>query len=121
MYEINLQGSEPVYEQIIKLILSRMIAGLLKENDRIPSVRQFAESSGINPNTVSKAYKELEREGIIRSVSGRGTFVNSMNPEKIESIILADFDRETAQALRIGIPKETLLRRIENIQEGGEL
>lgn len=116
MYEINVQSGEPVYEQIIKFVLGRIIDGLLVEGDKMPSVRQFAADTGINPNTVSKAYKALEHDKIIKSVAGKGTFVNTVDMDKVTDIVLQDFDEVTVQALKTGIKKEKLIERINELE-----
>lgn len=65
----------PIYEQIVEKLSALMISGVLKENDPLPSVRNMAADLSINPNTVQRAYLELEREGSIRTVKGKGSFV----------------------------------------------
>lgn len=117
MYEINPQSSVPTYEQIINLILSQIINGLLDEGDKLPSIRQFAQESGINPNTVTKAYRSLEAENIIQSISGKGTFVSKINQPKITDMVLRDFDSSVKHALKSGIKKSELVKRIENMEE----
>lgn len=75
MFLINLQGKDSIYEQIKKQILRFIQTGVLKTNDKLPSVRQLAQELGINPNTVQKAYQELERDGYIYTLSKKGAFV----------------------------------------------
>ncbi len=75
MFLINLQGKETIFEQIKAQIIKFINAGVLKPNDKLPSVRELASDLGINPNTVQKAYQELEKEGYIYSVLKKGNFV----------------------------------------------
>ncbi len=75
MFLINLQGKETIYEQIKAQIIKFINAGVLKPNDKLPSVRELASDLGINPNTVQKAYQELEQAGYIYSVFKKGSFV----------------------------------------------
>ena len=76
MFLINLQGKESIYEQIKSQIEKFIINGILKPNDKLPSVRSLAEDLGINPNTVMKAYQELEKNGYIYTVNKKGVFVS---------------------------------------------
>ena len=71
MFDLDLQSRTPIYEQLYKKTIELIIKGVLKENDQLPSVRSLAKEIGVNPNTVAKAYQELERNKIIYSVSGR--------------------------------------------------
>jgi|UPI0008307B7A GntR family transcriptional regulator len=75
--QLDLQSRQPIYEQLI-LRLSELIAvGALAPDAQLPSVRNLARDLGVNPNTVQKAYQELERQGIIYSVAGKGSFIAS--------------------------------------------
>ena len=79
MFLINLQGKETIYEQIKAQIIKFINAGVLKPNDKLPSVRELASDLGINPNTVQKAYQELEQAGYIYSVFKKGSFISDIN------------------------------------------
>lgn len=76
MFLIDLQGKESIYEQIKSQIEKFIVNGILKPNDKLPSVRSVAEDLGINPNTVMKAYQELEKNGYIYTVNKKGVFVS---------------------------------------------
>ena len=82
MFLINLQGKESIYEQIRSQIEKFIKAGILKPDDRLPSVRNLAEELGINPNTVMKAYQELEKNGYIYTLNKKGVFVSGNINEK---------------------------------------
>ena len=73
---VDFKNRKPIYEQIVDNVSSLALRGILKPNESIPSVRQLAGELGINPNTIHKAYAELERRGIIYSASGRGSFIS---------------------------------------------
>ena len=75
LLKVNPSSGLPVYLQIEAQIKHRVAAGALKPDDLLPSVRKLAVELGINPNTVARAYQELENEGVIRMVPGGGTFV----------------------------------------------
>lgn len=115
MFTIDLTSRTPIYEQIYFKIIELVIKGSLKENDQIPSVRNFAKESGINPNTVAKAYQELERNGIIYSLTGRGSFIAKINREIIKEFILSDFDSSVQKALTNGAEPDELKERINKI------
>lgn len=115
MIDLDLQSRVPIYEQLYKKTVEQIIKGVLKENEQLPSVRSLAKDLGVNPNTVSKAYQELERNKIIYSVSGRGSFVAKTGDSMVKNYILSDFDEKANEALKIGISKEELKNRIEGL------
>ncbi|MBQ6334081.1 MAG: GntR family transcriptional regulator [Erysipelotrichaceae bacterium] len=84
MFLINLQGKESIYEQIRSQIVKFIETGILKPNDKLPSVRSLAQDLGINPNTVMKAYQELEKNGYIYTLNKKGVFVADNSTEKSE-------------------------------------
>lgn len=91
MIQIDPRSSSPIYEQIIKQMKELCLKGILKPGEKVPSVRELSSMIVANPNTVSKAYKELEREGVIETLRGRGTYVTEtvqikMNEEKVEML-----------------------------------
>jgi GntR family transcriptional regulator len=77
MIEFHLDGRSPVatYKQLVQQVRQALRVGLLEQGDQLPRVRQVAESLAINPNTVLKAYRELEYEGLVQGRPGLGTFV----------------------------------------------
>ena len=80
--EINLQSGVPIYPQL-KASFRRMAAlGLIKAHDQLPSVRQLASELGINPNTVQKAYGEMEQENLIYAVPGKGNYLSDIPENK---------------------------------------
>ncbi|KAF1681625.1 MULTISPECIES: GntR family transcriptional regulator YtrA [Bacillus] len=76
MIQIDPRSSTPIYEQIIQQMKELCLKGIMRPGDKLPSVRELATIIIANPNTVSKAYKELEREGIIETLRGRGTYIS---------------------------------------------
>lgn len=75
MFQLDFGDHRPIYEQIKDKIKDLIISGVLKEGEKIPSVREMAASLAINPNTIQKAYKDLENEGYIYSLRAKGSFV----------------------------------------------
>ncbi|MFC0274941.1 GntR family transcriptional regulator [Metabacillus herbersteinensis] len=84
MIQIDPRSSTPIYEQIIQQMKEFCFKGLLKPGEKLPSVRELSTMIIANPNTVSKAYKELERQGIIETLRGRGTFVSETARAKLD-------------------------------------
>lgn len=75
MITVNKESETPIYRQIINDVKKGIIDGVYRPNDILPSVRKIAKSNGINPNTVQKAFRELEKTGAVYSIAGRGNFV----------------------------------------------
>ena len=76
MIELKFRDSRPIYEQIKDSIRRLVISGAMEENEKLPSVRNLAVTLSINPNTIQRAYNELENEGYIYSIPGKGNFVS---------------------------------------------
>ena len=115
MIQLNYRDPRPIYEQVKEGLYQLMVSGALPENSRLPSVRELAVSLTINPNTIQRAYKELESEGYIVSVPGKGSFVaqgsSAMEARKAE---LTEKLRETAAELRkLGLREEELMNLLK--------
>lgn len=117
MFSIDFTSRTPIYEQIYKKIIELIIKGTLSENDQLPSVRSLAKDTGVNPNTVAKAYQELERDGIIYSLQGRGSFIAKPDNVLFQSAVLSDFDKATLEAISRGVAPEELKKRIDVLIE----
>ena len=76
MFQIDIMSRTPVYEQLINQTEKFILLGVLKSGDKLPSVRALSAELSVNPNTIQKAFTELDRRGIIFSVNGRGNFVS---------------------------------------------
>lgn len=125
MFDIDLQSRVPIYEQLYRKIIELAVKGALPEGSQLPSVRQLAKDLSVNPNTVSKAYQNLERDGVIYSLSGRGSFIGKIQKADVHSDILKEFDIAAQNAMRVGVDADTLCDRIrtlssEFIQNGKE-
>ncbi|MBO6047238.1 MAG: GntR family transcriptional regulator [Erysipelotrichaceae bacterium] len=77
MLKIDYRSEQSIYKQITGQLKYKIMSGEIKENERIPSVRDLSKELEVNPNTIQKSFKELEREGFIYTIRGRGTFANS--------------------------------------------
>jgi GntR family transcriptional regulator len=77
LLNLDQRSSTPIWEQVVHQIKELILKEILLPEDKLPSVRELSSSLLINPNTVSKAYQELERQGIIETLRGKGTFVSA--------------------------------------------
>ena len=80
-FYISHSSNKPIYEQIMAQIKSQILSGVLKEGDALPSIRVLARELRISVITTIRAYDELEHEGLLHSVAGKGTFVAAANPQ----------------------------------------
>lgn len=103
---IDLRKRQLIYEQIVENVKEQIGRGVILENDYMPSVRALANDLGINPNTIQKAYAELERQGVIQSVPGKGSLVIMSADD-----ILAGKRRATEAKIR-AVAKEAAEQRI---------
>jgi GntR family transcriptional regulator len=79
-FRVNARSAVPPYQQIAQQVRQALRTGVLTVGDQLPSVREVVAATAINPNTVLKAYRDLEREGLVEARSGHGTFVRSRPP-----------------------------------------
>lgn len=117
MFDIDLMSNTPIYEQLYNKIVELIIKGVLTENSQLPSIRALAKELGVNPNTVVKAYSQLERDEIIYSLTGRGSFVAKVNDDITKKSIFQEFDNVVAKALQTGITKDELISKISGVSE----
>lgn len=81
MFELDVRSRKPIYEQLTERIKMLIMHGVLSPDEQLPSVRTLSAQLTVNPNTIQKAYRELEREGYIYSRQGKGNFVTPAPPE----------------------------------------
>ncbi len=119
MIKLDLQSRTPIYEQLKQKICELAAIGQLRPNDQLPSVRSFARELGINPNTVQKAYQELEREGIIYSVTGKGSFLSTKLDldAQLHQQYLQKIAQATSLAKQCGIPLQLVLETVRKVYE----
>ena len=113
MIIIDSKSSTPIYEQITIGIKELILKNVIKSGDKLPSVRELSTILTINPNTVSKAYMELEKQNIVESIKGKGTFITSnyrkpVSEEKLSKLIL-DFKRLILEANYLGLEENDLI------------
>ena len=107
----------PIYLQIESQVKHAIAANVLRLDDALPPVRKLATELRINPNTVARAYQNLERDGVLRSVPGGGSYVNSQSPGLLKSEKLRRLKPLTTQlaveAKHLRLPREELLKLVE--------
>ena len=121
MIQLNYRDPRPIYEQVKDGIRKLAYSGMIGPDEKLPSVRELASKLAINPNTISRAYKELEQEGFIYTLTGKGTFINQefdLNDSKKEELY-QQFDKVTKELLGISIAPEELKERIDQLAKGG--
>ncbi|MBR4777562.1 MAG: GntR family transcriptional regulator [Lachnospiraceae bacterium] len=129
MISINYRDSRPVYEQIVDGFKKLIMTGLIRKDEKMPSVRELASQYAINPNTIQRAYRDLENDGYIYSVPGKGSFavdVNEISGKHIAEIydrldiILKDFDIAGESRQRIAdyvLKEKKMLSNTGSIEE----
>lgn len=121
MFVIRPQSKAPIFEQLKSQILEFISLGILAPNDKLPSVRSLATELSINPNTVSKAYQELELQGYIYTVAGKGCFVSDNHLEdQIRIVKLKEFKGSVEDMKRHNIDKKELVETIAQVYQDGE-
>ena len=114
MIQIDLQSRVPLYEQLQEQIIRLSMLGILDANQQLPSVRALAREVGVNPHTVAKAYQQLEQQGIIYTVSGRGSFVSPdvLSLQSLRQAALQEVLDAVDKALSRGVSPQQLLDAI---------
>ena len=119
MFAVNYRDPRPIYEQIADELRKMIVAGVIAPDEKLPSVRELAQQLAINPNTIQRAYRELELSGYLYSVPGKGNFAGAHHEidENRKRELLKTL-AETARELRyLGVTDEELVR---TLSEGGE-
>lgn len=120
----DFEASKPIYIQITEKIFQRIIREEIKPGEKLPSVREMALQSGVNPNTIQRSYAEMERMGIVETKRGQGTFVIERESvvdelkESMQTEVIGQFVRSMEE---LGYSKQQMLSGLQNyLEEGGE-
>lgn len=115
MVHLDYRDARPIYTQIADGYREQITAGVLRAGEKLPSVRELAVQLSINPNTIQRSYRQLEAEGWIATVPGKGCFVCGLPEYSMEQKqeLLAAFDKSAAALLRIGATREELIKRLQ--------
>ena len=119
MVHLDYRDARPIYAQIADGFRSQITAGVLHPGEKLPSVRELAVQLSINPNTIQRSYRQLEAEGWIATVPGKGCFVCGLpeySAEQRQELLIA-FDKSVAALVQIGVAREELIQRIRQEEE----
>ena len=115
MILLDYKDRRPIYEQVVEKLQDLMICGVLEQDSQLPSVRSLATDLSINPNTIQRAYGELERQGYIYSVKGKGSFVadsSRMRAGKLKEW-KGRFTAFVEEGIKIGVTAEDMTGLVE--------
>lgn len=124
-FHVDPMSGVPIYMQILNQVKRATASGLLKPGDQMPSVRELAMELTVNPNTIAKAYQELEREGITKTVRGVGTFIADkefkiVHEERVK-VLLQAIDKVLVEAHHLGFSREDVKKFVaDRIEEWKE-
>jgi GntR family transcriptional regulator len=117
LFHVNTSSGVPIYVQIETQVKNAIAAGALKRNQALPSVRRLASDLGINPNTVARAYQELERDGVIATIPGGGTYVAESVPRFLKSEKLRrlqPYARQIAvEGVQLGLTDQEIVKALQ--------
>lgn len=121
MLNIDSRNSKPIYEQIVDGIKEDIIKKILNPGDKLPSVREMSTLITANPNTVSRAYMELERQKVIETIRGKGTYVSAcyeprLDDEKMNKL-KSDLKKIIVEAYYMGIGKDEMMNVLNELYE----
>ena len=123
MFELDLRSGKPIYEQIVDKFKELIVNQVLETDEKLPSVRELAQQLTINPNTIQKAYRELENQELIYSVKGRGSFVNAIStqvdPQEVKQM-QEELKKLLTEAQYIGMTADEIRNVVEQqLRNGG--
>ncbi|QDV46603.1 HTH-type transcriptional repressor YtrA [Stieleria neptunia] len=114
-------GSQPIYQQIVEQIRFRILSSQLKAGDELPTIRGLAESLKVNPNTIARAYRELEHEGLVEKRRTTGTFVaetsGTLSRTRRRQILTPEIDKLLVLASHLGAAPAELDELIASRQQ----
>ncbi|MCI8490712.1 MAG: GntR family transcriptional regulator [Lachnospiraceae bacterium] len=118
--QLNYRDAKPIYEQIKEGIRYLLLSNAIAADEKLPSVRELASNLAINPNTIQRAYRELETEGYVYSKQGKGTFASATSfiHKTREQELLTVFDDVVTELFVLDVPKEKLEQRMGNLEQG---
>ena len=123
MFLVNPKSKQPIYEQLVEQLRRQLTLSGMEAGAAMPSVRQLASELGINPNTIQKAYRRMEEEGMIESVPGRGSFVTENLAQIVEKQLREQLDKAEmtiTTCKEMGLSKDDILILVENAYKEGE-
>ena len=117
MIQLNYRDPRPIYEQVKDGIRKLAYSGVFGPDEKLPSVRELAMKLAINPNTISRAYKELEQEGFLYTVTGKGTFINQeydLNDSRKEEL-WQQFEKAAKGLIELSVTQQEFTERVNRL------
>ena len=117
MIQLNYRDPRPIYEQVKDGIRKLAYSGVIGPDEKLPSVRELAMKLAINPNTISRAYKDLEQEGFLYTVTGKGTFINQeydLNDSRKEEL-WQQFEKAAKGLIELSVSKSEMNEHIRKL------
>lgn len=126
MIVLDYRDKRPIYEQVVDKLENLIVCGALESNMKMPSVRSLALELSVNPNTIQRAYAQLEQDGYLYTIVGRGNYVTSENEWKSSKCrtMLKELSTFLSKMKELGISKEEITKVLEacfSPEEGGSL
>ncbi len=118
MINIDTRSREPIYLQLEKQIIKLINLGVYDIDSPLPSVRSMACELGVNPNTVAKAYKELEQQQVIYTVVGKGVYVSVNNTDRIKKLAEEQFKAVLTELKSCGLKREEVIEMVNDLWGG---
>lgn len=117
IFQVDFQAGKPVYLQLADQIRYAVASGRLRPGDALPSLRPLSEELRVNRNTIAKAYSELEGQGIIETVPGKGFFIREskspFNGQARKSLLLAEIDEAVVMAHHLQVERDQFLAMVK--------
>ncbi|SDB86704.1 GntR family transcriptional regulator [Pelagirhabdus alkalitolerans] len=111
MFELDSRSRDPIYQQLIDQFKTLIIKGVIAPHEKLPSVRNLAQEMSINPNTIQKAYRELERQGFIYSIKAKGSFASEATDHE-KSALYSEIEQKLMElieeAIYLGVSRQKL-------------
>ncbi|MCM1115710.1 MAG: GntR family transcriptional regulator [Clostridium sp.] len=117
MLTLDTRSREPIYSQLEKQIIKLINLGVYEQDSPLPSVRSIACELGINPNTVARAYKDLEKNGVIYTVAGKGVFVCSTEMTGIQNMAMEAVKNAVIDAKNSGLKRSEVIDIVNDLWE----
>lgn len=117
MISLDYRDKRPIYEQVVEKLEKLIVCGALESNSKLPSVRALAVELSVNPNTIQRAYTQLEQDGYLYSVVGRGNYVTGETEWKKGRIqeVLREYEETLIKAKETKVSREDLLEILDRI------
>jgi len=124
VFLVNPKSKQPLYEQLVEQLRQQLFLGVVEAGQALPSVRQLATELGINPNTIQKAYRRMEAEGMIISVPGKGSFISDDLADMLKKQRGEQLERIRQQirtCREMGLDKKTIQELTDEVYKEGDV